>query len=272
MIAYKELVQRNQGYIDEDLQTRIRDTRLLIAGCGVGSSVAEAAIRTGFESLTLADADTVSATNLNRQCFTAEDVGKPKVAALKRRLDAIYPSARVSECNDWISAGNVRRLVEQCDFVIDTVDFLDLAAIVALHDEARRQGKPVVSAFSAGFGAVAVYLPPNSPVSFRELFGIPVIGPVDNLSYVERFSKVVERMADVLDPHVVKAISKALTVMEDGTPCPAPHLAIGAMSLAGLVMTIVVRVLAGLPVAAAPSMLIDNLIMDCTRPEVRMAT
>jgi molybdopterin-synthase adenylyltransferase len=57
MIAYEELVLRNQGYIGAELQARIRKTRLLIAGCGVGSTVAETAIRTGFETITLADAD-----------------------------------------------------------------------------------------------------------------------------------------------------------------------------------------------------------------------
>ncbi len=271
MIAYKDFIRRNHGYIDEALQDRIRRTRVLIAGCGVGSSVAETAIRTGFESVTLADADTVAAHNLNRQCFTADDVGRPKVTALKRRLNAIYPSARVSACNDWISGRNVRRLVASCDLVIDTVDFLDLSAIVALHDEAGRQGKPVISALSAGFGAAAVYFPVGCPVTFRELFDIPAKGPVDNLSYVEKFSKVMTRLADVLDPTVVKAIARALTFMEDDTPCPAPHLAIGAAAVAALVMTIAVRALGGQPVPQAPAMIVDNLVEDCVGAAVNLS-
>ena len=75
MHPYAELTQRNVGYVSDDLQARIRATRVLIAGCGIGSSFAEAAVRLGFEHITLVDGDTVAATNLNRQTFTAEDVG-----------------------------------------------------------------------------------------------------------------------------------------------------------------------------------------------------
>ena len=67
MLSYQDLTLRNQGYIPPELQEKIRATRLLVAGCGLGSSIAEAAARVGFERLTLADGDSISAHNLNRQ-------------------------------------------------------------------------------------------------------------------------------------------------------------------------------------------------------------
>jgi len=56
---YYKLVLRNQGYISKELQEKIQKTRLLIAGCGVGSTVAEAAARLGFCNFILTDGDTV---------------------------------------------------------------------------------------------------------------------------------------------------------------------------------------------------------------------
>ena len=58
----------------------------MIAGCGIGSTIAEACVRLGFEHLTLIDKDRVEAHNLNRQDFAAADIGTPKVDALARRL------------------------------------------------------------------------------------------------------------------------------------------------------------------------------------------
>ena len=43
--TYEDLVARNSGYISEDTQAKIRQTRLLIAGCGIGSSLAVCAAR-----------------------------------------------------------------------------------------------------------------------------------------------------------------------------------------------------------------------------------
>ncbi len=72
---YKKFTNRNSGYVSPSLQERIRGSRLLIAGCGVGSAVAEAAVRIGFREILLVDADTIEEHNLNRQNFTFDDIG-----------------------------------------------------------------------------------------------------------------------------------------------------------------------------------------------------
>lgn len=270
--TYDEIFLRNKGYISAEVQAKIRATRLLIAGCGIGSTLAEAAARTGFEQFILVDADQVETHNLNRQAFTVYDVGEPKVQALAKRIIEINPLARISAQNLWVDANNISGLVEKSDLVFDTIDFLDLAAIVALHDEANRQGRPVISCVSAGWGAAAVYLPPRaerqpapptgggeSGCYFRQLFGLPAAGPVENASYVKHFKIFIERIGAHLDPDVVEAMAKALTIMEDGTPCPAPHVAAGAYAVASLAVTMAVRLLAGRKVTAAPHLVLANM-------------
>jgi molybdopterin/thiamine biosynthesis adenylyltransferase len=255
MDYYQEFVLRNGGYVPAELQAKIRKTRLLIAGCGIGSTIAEAAVRLGFEHLSLVDGDVIEAHNLNRQSYDHADI------ALGARLKRINPHVTLTERPEFITPANAKACVEASDVVFDTIDFLDINAITAVHDEAHRQGKPVISAVSAGWGAVALYFPRSEhPVtSFRRIFNLPETGAVQNESYVKHFAPLIERLKSRLDPKVAEAMAKALTVMEDGTPCPAPHVSAGAYAVASLSVTLMARVLHGEPVAEAPRLIVVNM-------------
>lgn len=268
MLSYGDLTLRNAGYVTPELQARIRSTRLLVAGCGLGSTIAEAAVRVGFERIVLADGDEVASHNLNRQAYAAADVGRQKVAALAARLRAINPGAQVREFDGLVGPESAPELVAGSDLVLDTIDFLDLAGITALHDEARRRGRPAISAMAAGWGAVAVYFPAGGACTFRQLFGLPAEGPVEGRSYVEHFAAVIAKLQGVLMPEVARALAQAFTVMKDGKPCPAPQVAPGAAAVASLAMTAAVRVLAGLPVTAAPRMMVADMFSVCASPGV----
>lgn len=256
---YQQSVIRNIGYVGSDIQEKVSQTRLVIAGCGIGSSLAEAAVRLGFRKFILIDGDVVDAHNLNRQDYVFDDIGTPKVSALARRIKAINPEADVQEVNALLAPDNAAELIGAGDIVFDTVDFLDISGIVAVHDAARELGKPIVTAMSIGWGAGCVYFPPGSPWTFRKLFGLPDSGSVDNASYVERFGAAISRLATVLDPEVVQVVGQALTVMEDGTPCPASQVSPGAFSVGAMAATLIVRVLAEQPVTEAPKMTLVDL-------------
>ncbi len=257
MIDYTQLTLRNAGYISPDLQERIRKTRLLIAGCGLGSVAAEVALRTGFERLDLVDGDVVDTHNLNRQIYQAADVGRPKVECLAERLKAVYPGADVAANHGWLTADTVRATVERADLIFDTIDFLDLPAIIALHDEARRQGKTVISAFSVGWGSLVTVFTPQS-ATLRDLGGLATEGSVEGASYPLVFRALLERLADRLPRDFVEVTWEALSKMADGKPCPAPQLGAGAYATAAAMTTAAVRLLAGKPVAVAP----DIILLD----------
>lgn len=71
----------------EDVNDRIH-----IIGCGaVGSLVGETLARMGLTKITLYDFDTVESHNIANQIFTENDLGKPKVSALRSRILAINP-------------------------------------------------------------------------------------------------------------------------------------------------------------------------------------
>lgn len=257
-LEYSQLVERNIGYVAGDLQQRIRAARVLVAGCGIGSTFAEAAIRLGFEQITLADGDTVNGHNLNRQNFIAADIGRPKVDALADRLLSINPRANVRKIAEHLNESNTADAVEESDFVFDTIDFLDLPAIIRLHDECRRRHKHAISALAIGWGAGCVYFPPRAAWSFRRVFGIPENESDPAVSYKAAFEPLATRLASCLDPQVAKVVSAALAVMEDAAPCPASQVSPGAQSVGALAATALVEILAGRPVKPAP----DLLIMD----------
>lgn len=271
MYGYHDLIQRNIGYISSELQQRIRDTRVLVAGCGIGSTFAESAVRLGFERITLADGDTVAVHNLNRQNYTAADIGRLKVDALADRLRAINPAVDVRKIAGNLDSMNTAGAVEGVDFVFDTIDFVDLPAIVGLHDECRRQGKPAVTALAIGWGAGCVYFPTQGHWSFRRVFGIAEDESVSGVSYRTAFSALVRRLAERLDPQVARVVTAALAVMEDGTPCPAAQVSSGAQAVAAMASTLLIKIVAGHPVAPAPELLLVNLSAALSAPGIDLS-
>lgn len=260
--AYCERVRRNAGYVPDHVQERLAGLRVLVAGCGMGSALAEALVRLGVRRLRLVDGDVVEAHNLNRQDFIAADVGRPKVEALRARLLAIDPAAEVEARTELIGPDNADALVAGCDLVVDTIDFLSLAGVVALHDAARAAGVPVFSALNIGFGGGLAFFPADGPCTARALFGLPDQGPVDGFSYAACYAALVRRIGGHLDPEVAQVMAGALQVMADGRPCPAPQVVGGSWAMAALACTALVRLLAGRPLPAAPRLILLSL-GDC---------
>ncbi|MBA4750575.1 MAG: ThiF family adenylyltransferase [Alphaproteobacteria bacterium] len=111
--------------------------RVLLCGCGIGSYLAEAVLRMGCLDLTLVDMDTVSVTNLNRQNYEVSDVGVPKVFGLAKRLKAIFPEATITAVNEFLDSSNADSLVKNTNMILDTIDYLDMEAILLLHEQAK---------------------------------------------------------------------------------------------------------------------------------------
>lgn len=258
---YHSLTTRNSGFIESEIQEKIRNTTLLIAGCGVGSSFATCAARMGVEAFILADGDTVSAHNLNRQFYMHQDIGRAKVHALADNLKAINPHVRVTAIAENLSPENIPGIVSQADFIFDTVDYIDLIAIATLHGHAHHQKKHLLTALNMGFGSGCLYFPPDAPLTLMDIIGADesVLG---SATYADTFSGVIASISDQLDPALAKEMEKALQVMEDGKPCPASQIAPGAFSSGALAATVLYRILAGLPVQTAPHMMICNIVQD----------
>ncbi len=260
--TYEPFVTRNSGYVAADTQARIRNTRLLIAGCGIGSSPAVCAARIDFEHFVLVDGDVVDAHNLNRQFYDFADVGKPKVEALKDKILRINPEAKVEAIQAYLNADNTDAIIGKADVVFDTVDFLDLPAILRLHTSAKQHRAHIFTALSVGFGALVWYFPADSPLSLVDLIA-PNIQSVSAAgagapSYVEVFASFIQRIAPHLDTEVIEQISNVLTKMKEGTPCPASQVAVGSFAIGAMAISMIHDLLAGKPIPSAPHLVIHS--------------
>jgi len=260
-LNYEEFVARNSGYITPQTQTRIRTSKLLIAGCGIGSSPAVCAARMGFENFVLIDGDVVDGHNLNRQFYDFADIGKPKVAALMDKILRINPNAKVQAVQAYLDANNTDTIVGMADIVFDTVDFLDLPAILRLHTSAKRCGVPVFTALSVGFGALVWYFPAGNGPSLADIIAPDVASLAQSgaaPAYADVFASFIRRLAPHLDPQVVEQVSQVLTLMKDGKPCPASQVAVGSFAIGAMAMSMIHDLLAGNPLPAAPKLLVHS--------------
>lgn len=259
MSEYKELIKRNIDYIPDDVQRKIGNTTVLIAGCGIGSAFAETAVRLGYKKFILVDHDTIEEHNLNRQNYTYSDVGGHKVDALAKRMKSINVGVEIEIIRDKVTVENAEDITQKAHLIFDTIDFIDLPGLIALHDACTTQNKPIITAVSAGFGAVCAYFPAKKKCTMRDMFELPKTGSVSDISYAERYTNFVDKIKDRIDPAVQKSFYKTMLSLKEGVPCPASQVSPGAVAVAALAGTIAVRVAAGLPILEAPDLIISNL-------------
>lgn len=253
MAKYDEFVSRNAGYISEEVQAKIKETHLLIAGCGIGSQIAVAAVRMGFRKFTLIDGDEVSLTNLNRQAFYHDQIGKNKSAALAENMKRINPDIEVKVHEGNFDASQMS-IMEGVDLVLDTIDFLDLKAILTLHEVAEHFKIPLISGMSAGWGACSIYFPNQKGAQnqFRNIFGINDQDSGHPMSYVIKFAALFDRIKDYIDPQVTHVMQDTFKKLMDNKPCPAPQVIGGSYCLASLMCNILGHILGGEFLSEAP--------------------
>lgn len=117
---------------DSALRARLAESHVAIIGCGgLGSNAAAMLLRSGVGELTLIDFDVVEASNLNRQLFFADQLGRPKTEALAETLLRIDPDARLNLLHRRVTESDLVELVSLADVVIEAVDRADVKAMIA---------------------------------------------------------------------------------------------------------------------------------------------
>ena len=119
---------------------------------GVGSHCAQALARSGVGRLILTDDDSVSETNLNRQCVAwRSTIGQKKTKVMERMIREICPDTRVLTFETFVLPDNLDALFEragQVDYILDAVD--TVAAKLALAVYAKEHGIPILSSMGTG--------------------------------------------------------------------------------------------------------------------------
>lgn len=130
----------------------LKNSHVLIVGLGgVGAYAAEMIARAGVGRLTIADADVVAVSNINRQLVALHStVGRPKAEVLAERLRDINPDIELTVVNKYIRDELTYELLDAApyDFVVDAIDTLSPKA--ALIKGALDRGFRLVSSMGAG--------------------------------------------------------------------------------------------------------------------------
>ncbi|MDO4640466.1 MAG: HesA/MoeB/ThiF family protein [Neisseria sp.] len=147
-------------------QEKISVATVLVVGCGgLGSAALPYLAAAGVGHIIIADDDTVSETNLQRQvCFAETDLGRAKVEATRSRLLAINHRIRISAFNERLSETRLHELAAQADVIVDCCD--NFATRLAVNRASVATKTPLVSGAAVRFeGQLAVYRPdlPDAP-------------------------------------------------------------------------------------------------------------
>ena len=132
-------------------QERLRASSALVVGAGgLGCPAALYLASGGIGRLTIADADSVDLTNLQRQIlYRTDSVGAKKVVEAKKALAAINPDVEVAALSRRVEGSAVEELVAGADVVLDCSD--NFATRHALNRACVKLGKPLVSGAAIRF-------------------------------------------------------------------------------------------------------------------------
>ncbi|MBQ8795031.1 MAG: thiamine biosynthesis protein ThiF [Clostridia bacterium] len=116
---YRALCERH----GEDLQEKFTSATVAICGLGgLGSNIAVALARAGVGRLVLIDFDKVDITNLHRQQYKAEQIGRYKTEALAENLKEISPYTEIVLHTVKLTEENTVDLLEDSDIICEAFD------------------------------------------------------------------------------------------------------------------------------------------------------
>ena len=145
-------LERTELLLGGEKLNMLRRARVLVVGVGgVGAYAAEMIARAGVGHMTIADADCVSESNINRQLVALHStIGRPKCEILAERLRDINPDIELTIVNRFIKDNETDALLDSAkfDYVVDAID--TLSPKLALIKGSLDRGIPLVSSMGAG--------------------------------------------------------------------------------------------------------------------------
>ena len=153
----------------EGQQRLLRSAVLLVGLGGLGSAVAPALAAAGVGRLGLADPDTVSESNLQRQTlYTEQQIGQPKCEAARQRLAALSSHTLFDLHTEGITPENARRIIADYDLVIDCCD--NFPTRYLLDDVCAACGKPWIHGAIGAFGGMVTVFNHRRAKRYAELY------------------------------------------------------------------------------------------------------
>ena len=145
-------LERSELLLGTQCINRLKQANVLIVGVGgVGAYAAEMLVRAGIGKMTIADSDTVSLSNINRQLIALHStVGRVKTDVLAERLKDINPALELTVIAEYIKDEKTDEILDSqhFDYIVDAID--TLSPKLALIKGALDRNIPIVSSMGAG--------------------------------------------------------------------------------------------------------------------------
>lgn len=124
----REALIRRQG---KDLQEKFEKASVAVCGLGgLGSNIAIFLARAGVGSLILIDFDQIDITNLNRQQYKVNQIGRYKTEALCENLKEIAPFVKTQIHTVRITEENAVKLLADADIICEAFDVAEEKAML----------------------------------------------------------------------------------------------------------------------------------------------
>lgn len=131
-IPSKEDMQRAlEARHGKDLQQKFTNSTVAICGLGgLGSNIAVSLARAGIGKLILVDFDKVDISNLHRQQYKADQIGRFKTEALAENLREIAPYIQVETHAVHVTEENFEALLSKADLICEAFDRAEAKAML----------------------------------------------------------------------------------------------------------------------------------------------
>lgn len=155
------LVSRNKIIFSDKLQEKIKNTKILLVGCGLGGNILNLLVRSGYKNITIADGDIVELSNLNRQNFYVNDIGINKAKSLYDKYSDFSNEINIIKLEKFLYKKDLEELIPKHDIIVNTIDF-DNPAFLYCNEISKKNSKYEIFPMNVGFGTIVSVFNGNS--------------------------------------------------------------------------------------------------------------
>ncbi|MEO7976385.1 ThiF family adenylyltransferase [Flavobacterium sp.] len=243
---------RNRLYLTEEEQEIIKNFPILLAGSGIGSVIAECALRFGFEKITIVDGDQVERSNLNRQNYTEDDVDTNKVDAIARRLKSINKNAQINCLDFFLTVENVGDHIKGHKAAINALDFSSPVPLI-FDTACQKLDIPIIHPYNIGWGSLVTVIAKdglllNAIASSNETFNEVTLVEYAS-SYMRFWGNPQQWIDDIIEKY-----------RNEDKPLPPPQLSIASWSVAAVCTHLLYNIATGKKFKKFPEFYLSTII------------
>lgn len=138
---------------DKKINDLLKGASVSILGCGgLGSNIAMSLARAGLGQIYIYDYDNVEYSNLNRQNYDLDDIGKSKVIQTKKKIEETIPYTKVFANNLFITKDNLDEISQKTDIFIEAFDKKEMKSLVFDYFLGKNDKKLIMGSGLSGLG------------------------------------------------------------------------------------------------------------------------